>query len=187
MSAPTTHPVTPDRWDDLETLFGPKGAGGGCWCQLLRQRRRDWEAGKGAVNRERLRAAVEAGPPPGVLAYDGGAPVGWCSVAPRTALPGLATSRILKPVDDAPVWSITCFFLRKDRRRMGISVPLLEAAVALAAAQGGAVVEGYPIDPPDGAYTAAFAWTGFRRTFDAAGFVEVARRSPTRPIMRRGP
>lgn len=180
----TVHPMTPDRWDDLETLFGPKGASGGCWCMLWRLRKRDWKAGKGEANRAALRTHVETGPPPGVIAYIDDIPAGWCSIAPRGALPGLAASRILKPVDDWPVWSVTCFFIPRRQRRRGVSHALLRAAGDLARTCGASVLEGYPIDPKTEKYAPSFAWTGFHKTFVAAGFVEVARRSDTRPIMR---
>lgn len=178
------HPLTPDRWADLEDLFGPNGAGGGCWCMLWRVRRKDWEAGKGDGNRDALAGRVQAGPPPGVLAYRDGVAVGWCSAAPRAELPGLATSRVLAPVDDAPVWSVTCFFSRRGHRRQGLSVPLLHAAADLARSHGATILEGYPIDPTTPKYSASFAWNGFAGTFRAAGFQEVARRSETRPVMR---
>lgn len=192
-------PLTLARWADLEDRFGPRGASGGCWCMLWRLRRADWEAGRtapdgdpaGAPNRAALRGRVteEDRAPPGMLAYDGALAIGWCSIAPRTEFPSLANSRVLAPVDGAAVWSVSCFYLRAGRRRQGVSVPLLEAAVRLAAAHGAEIIEGYPIDPTRskarGAYGSGFAWTGFSRTFEAAGFQEAARRSDTRPIMRR--
>ncbi|MEO1328160.1 MAG: GNAT family N-acetyltransferase [Pseudomonadota bacterium] len=180
-----THPLTPERWPDLEDLFGARGASGGCWCMLWRLRKKDWTAGKGDANRDALRARVQTAPPPGVLGCLDGRAVGWCSVAPRAEFTGLAGSRILSPVDDRPVWSVTCFFFRAGFRRKGLSVPLLNAAADLARDHGAEIVEGYPIDPGEAKYAASFAWTGFRRTFEAAGFREVARRSEKRPIMRR--
>jgi GNAT superfamily N-acetyltransferase len=127
---------------------------------------------------------VNDGPPPGILGYLDGEPVGWCAVAPREAYPALARSRILQPLDDTPVWSVSCLFVRKDRRRKGLSVQLLRAAVEHVKAQGGTVVEGYPVEPKQANMPAAFAWTGLAAAFLAAGFREVARRSDTRPIMR---
>jgi len=177
-------PVTADRWNDLEALFGERGACGGCWCMAWRLPRRDWEAGKGETNRRALRAIVAAGHTPGVLAYRGNEPVGWCAVAPRHEYVSLAGSRILRPVDDTPVWSISCLFLRKDHRRVGLSSRLLRAAVDLAATKGAQVVEGYPVEPYRADAPAAFLWTGVPSAFLHAGFSEVARRSRTRPIMR---
>jgi len=177
-------PATADRWGDLVTLFGPRGACGGCWCMYWRRARREFEAGKGAGNRRALKRLVDGDSAPGLLAYRGGQPVGWCAVAPRQDYPVLARSRILKPVDDQPVWSITCLFVRRDQRRTGVSTQMLAAAVRYAFKRGADVVEGYPVEPRGGQTADAFAWTGLASAFRQAGFEEVARRSPTRPIMR---
>ena len=179
------HPVTADRWPDLERLFGPKGACGGCWCMLNRLSRREVEAGKGEANRLAMKALVESGQVPGLLAYDGDEPVGWCSVAPRKAFPGLARSRIMKPLDERPVWSVTCFFIRKTHRNRGLSVALLNAVCDHVRDQGGDLVEGYPVEPKKDRMADVFAWMGLAETFRSAGFTEVLRRSDTRPIMRR--
>jgi GNAT superfamily N-acetyltransferase len=179
------HPLTAGRWADLERLFGERGACGGCWCMVWRLPRKQWEAQKGAGNREALRALVEGGETPGLLGYQGGRPVGWCAVAPRPSYPALGRSRVLAPVDDEPVWSVSCLFVDKGHRRKGVSVRLLRAAVEFVRGRGGRVVEGYPVEPAQESAPAAFVWTGLASAFLAAGFVEVARRSPTRPIMRR--
>ena len=177
-------PVTDDRWPDLVRLFGPRGACAGCWCMYWKRSRRDYEAGKGAGNRRALHRIVKAGEMPGLLAYDGDEPIAWCALARRDTYPRLADSRILSPVDDQPVWSVTCLFVRRDYRRAGVTPALLRAAVEHVRRRGGRVVEGYPIDPGGGRIAAAFAWTGLASAFRRAGFREVARRSATRPIMR---
>ena len=133
-----------------------------------------------------MHALVAAGVVPGLLAYAHHKPIGWCAVAPRTDYPALARSRILKPVDALACWSIACLFIHKDHRQQGVSTRLLKAAADFAFARGAAILEGYPIDPPRGKkLPPAFAWTGLAGAFRAAGFTEVARRAPTRPIMRR--
>jgi GNAT superfamily N-acetyltransferase len=153
---------------------------------LWRLPRRQFEAQKGEGNRRAMQALVASGARPGLLAYRGQRPVGWCAVAPRTDYPALARSRILKPVDAAPCWSIACLFIHKAHRRQGVSIRLLEAAAAFARTNGAVILEGYPVEPPPGkALPAAFAWTGLASAFRTAGFVEAARRAPTRPIMRR--
>jgi len=149
-----------------------------------RRRRSEYERGKGAGNRGAFRRVVMSGSAPGVLAYDGRRPIAWCAVAPRADYPVLANSRVLKPVDEAPVWSVTCLFVHRDYRRSGVTVPLLRAAVDHVRRSGGGVAEGYPIDPKNGTIPAAFAWTGLASAFRQAGFTEIARRSATRPIMR---
>jgi GNAT superfamily N-acetyltransferase len=181
------HPLTLNRWPDLEALFGERGACGGCWCMTWRLPRSQFEQQKGAVNKHAFRALVAAGDVPGVLAYRDGLPIGWCAIAPRDEYPALGRSRILRPVDDAPVWSISCLFVARPFRRRGLSVRLIAAATDYARERGARVVEGYPIEPRGDAATMpdAFVWTGLAAAFRAAGFAEVARRSDTRPIMRR--
>jgi len=177
-------PLTADRWPDLVRLFGPRGACAGCWCMYWKRPRREYESGKGAGNRRALRKIVRDGQMPGLLAYDGDEPIAWCALARRDSYPRLKDSRILSPVDGQPVWSVTCLFVRRDYRRAGVTPALLRAAVDHVRLCGGRVVEGYPIDPKGGHIAAAFAWTGLASAFRKAGFREVARRSPTRPIMR---
>lgn len=178
------HPVTLDRWDDLEALFGDNGACEGCWCQYWRHPAADYEAGRGETNRRRLRERVETDDPPGLLAYDGEAPVGWCTVGPRDEFVRLEASRVLAPVDEAPVWSVPCFYVAPDARNRGVSIALLEAACKHVRECGGEVLEGYPVEP-DERQSPAFVWTGLAAAFEAAGFDEVARRSEKRPVMRR--
>lgn len=181
----TVRPVTPARWNDVEVLFGERGACAGCWCMYWRLPRSVWERQKGAANKRALEKLVAAGDPPGLLAYDGRVPVGWCALARRDDYPGLARSRVLKPVDEQPVWSVTCLFVARPYRRRGVSVRLLKAAADYVRGRGGRIVEGYPVEPRQGAMPDAFAWTGLASAFRKAGYREVARRSDTRPIMRK--
>jgi GNAT superfamily N-acetyltransferase len=177
------YPATPGRWPDIERLFGNRGACGGCWCMSWRKPKREFESDKGARNREALRAIVAAGPPPGVLAYSGSEPIGWCAVAPRSVYVRLASSRVLKPIDDAPVWSVSCLFVAKPYRRQGLSADLLRAAADFVKTQGGTIVEGYPAAPKD-YLPDAFVWTGLPGSFRAAGFRKTRGGSASRPIYR---
>lgn len=177
-------PLIAERWPDLETLFGKNGACGGCWCMVWRLPRKTFVAQKGDGNRIALKTIVENEEPPGILAYADRQPAGWCAVAPRETYSALERSRILAPVDDQPVWSISCFFIAKELRNNGLSVAMLSAAVDFVRERGGNLVEGYPIEPKTKSMPAAFAWTGLASAFRKAGFEELARRSPTRPIMR---
>ena len=178
------HPVTKKRWSDFETLFGEKGACGGCWCMLWRLTRQEFDQQKGEANRQAMQTIVSSGEIPGLLAYSEKQPVAWCSVAPRENFPALERSRVLKKIDDEPVWSISCFFIQKDFRKQGLSVRILEAVIGYVKKQGGKIVEGYPVEPKKGKTADVFAWTGLATFFKKAGFVECARRSETRPIMR---
>jgi GNAT superfamily N-acetyltransferase len=177
-------PVTPDRWNDLEKLFGERGACGGCWCMSWRKQRAEFVRDKGMANRASLHVLVKKGPPPGILAYDGETPVGWCAVAPRREYIRLANSRVLRPIDDAPVWSISCLFVTRPYRRRGVAVGLLTAAAGFVKRQGGIIVEGYPVLPTKGVLPDAFVWTGPLRAFLRAGFEEMPRWSESRPIVR---
>lgn len=177
------HPLTDDRWRDFAALFGKRGACGGCWCMWWRLTAKEYEASKGEKNRRKMRKIVTSGEVPGVIAYHNGDPVGWCAVAPRADYPRLSRSRILKPVDDRPVWSIVCLFVAKAYRGMGVSSALISAAVDFVRMKGGSTVEAYPVEPkkkmPD-----AFAFHGLAVSYLRAGFREVVRRSETRPVMR---
>jgi GNAT superfamily N-acetyltransferase len=177
-------PVTPKRWHDLETLFGPRGACGGCWCMFWRLNRSDFEKQKGLKNKEALRKIVVSGRTPGLLAYACGKPIGWCALGPRESFPVLERSRILAPIDQQSVWAVVCFYVAKPFRRKGVTRELLRAAAEYAARRGAKVLEGYPVAPKKSTMPDVFAWTGFASAFEKTGFHEVARRSPTRPIMR---
>ena len=184
MPKPAIHPLTPDRWADFEALFGKNGACTGCWCTWWRMGQSEWLATKGDGAKRTMRALVKKGPPPGLLAYANDEAVGWCALAPREDYPRLSRSKILAPVDDAPVWSVTCFFVRRDWRRQGVTVALLNEAARWVAKQGGRLLEGYPTDT-DKEQPAAFVFHGLFGAFRRAGFREVARRSKSRPIVRK--
>ena len=176
--------LTLKEWGDFEDLFGKRGACGGCWCMWFRLTHKEFEARKGDANKRAMKALVRSGAVPGILAYYEGKPVGWCSVAPRKEYTRLETSRILKPVDDKPVWSIVCLFVAKRYRRTGVSTQLLRAAVDHVRKRGGKIVEGYPVEPKKKKTPDAFAFHGLASAFLETGFKEVARRSEHRPIMR---
>jgi len=177
-------PLTSDRWDDFTQLFGERGACGGCWCMWMRLTRSVFEQQKGELNKNAIKEFVDSGNIPGLLAYQNDEPIGWISVAPREEFSVLQRSRILKPLDDKPVWSVACFFIDKKYRNQGLSVRLLHAAIEYVKQEGGEIVEGYPVEPKKDRMPAAFAWTGLASAFLAAGFSEKVRRSETRPIMR---
>ena len=177
------HPLTQKLWRDFELLFGKNGACGGCWCMYWKLRGKEFSDNTGNTTRQMQKAVVDSKIVPGLLAYSDGYPVGWIAVEPRSAYPKLAHSRTLKPVDDQEVWSITCFFVEKKNRRKGITVELLKAVVDYVKTQGGIIVEGYPVDASQN-QADAFIYTGTASAFKQAGFKEVARNSPTRPIFR---
>jgi GNAT superfamily N-acetyltransferase len=167
----------------MVALFGERGACAGCWCMWWRGARADYNKNQGAGNKRRMKRLIDSGVVPGILAYSGGEPVGWCSVGPRESYDALGRSRVLKPIDDKPVWSIVCFFVAKGFRRKGLSVRLIKAAVKYARSRGAKIVEGYPVVPKAG-YPDAWAYPGFVSAFKSAGFSVAKRRSKARPIMR---
>lgn len=185
-------PLTASRWPDFEKLMGPRGGMGGCWCMWWRLPRKRYETQKGSRNKSAMRRIVKAGPPPGVLAYAGREAVGWCALAPRQDYVALENSRVLAPPDTTdtaqPVWSVVCFYIAKSWRRKGVSTALLRGAAEFARKRGARILEGYPVDPQPGKVASMLPWayTGLPQTFQRAGFGEIARRSPTRPIMRKG-
>jgi len=180
----TWKPLTPETWADFEMLAGDKGLCAGCWCMYWRSRNKDYEAAKGEGNRSKMKARVEAGEQPGIIAYLKDEPIAWCSVAPREYFIRLETSRVLAPVDNTPVWSLTCLFVRRKYRRSGISKFLIQSACEFARGQGANIIEAYPIIPKKDKVPDAFSWTGFATVFKDLGFIAVEQRSETRPIMR---
>lgn len=189
-------PATPDRWDDLTTVFGTRGDPARCWCQWFRVRSSGWQAGTPAANREALRAELAAvgpqQPPPGVIAYLDGEPRGWCAIGPRTGYPRLVASPRVGPrvlagddLEDDGVWSVTCFGVPVGRRRQGLGKPLLQGALRMAKSHGARVVEGYPVDVGEkGSTSSANLYHGTLSMFVDAGFREVARPAAARPLVR---
>jgi GNAT superfamily N-acetyltransferase len=135
----------------------------------------------GEENKAAFREVVRRGPPPGLLAFDGDTAVGWCQLTPRDALPWLDRSWRLKRVDKMPVWSLSCFYVRKSYRQQGVTSALIAAAVDAARSAGAPALEAYPLDAN---LTPSTSHTGYASTFARAGFKIVARHVPPRPIMR---
>ena len=179
------HPLTSDRWDDLTALFGGRGAYSDCWCMWWRVPNKEFMANRGEGNRCALQALVAGGTVPGLLAYAGGQPVGWISLGPRAGYGRFAATRspTYQPVDDEPVWSIVCFYIDARYRRRGVARALLAAAIAYARAQGAHILEAYP-NSVAGKANSNSIYMGTESMFAAAGFAEVARRRPDRPVMR---
>jgi GNAT superfamily N-acetyltransferase len=177
-------PLTPERWEDLETVFGASGGTDGCWCMWFRQTSDEYRAGRGEANRSAFEAIVRAGTVPGLLAYVDGQPAAWCAVQPREHLKRLSRSRVTKSPDGAGAWAIVCFVTRPEFRGRGLNRALVDAAVAFAAEHSATLVEAFPVDAA-GRVAAASGYHGFASTFREAGFEEVARRTANRPYMRR--
>jgi GNAT superfamily N-acetyltransferase len=149
-----------------------------------RLRRKEYDESRGVGTKRKMKSLVNGGNIPGLLTYDNKKTIGWYSVAPREDFPVLENSKVLKRVDSKPVWSVVCFFINKEYRKKGLSVELLNAAKNYVKNNKGKIIEGYPVEPKTGKTADVFAWTGLSSAFKKAGFIEVARRSETRPIMR---
>lgn len=182
-------PLTPGRWSDLETVFGAAGCSvaRGCWCMCYRRSGSRGGIPEGTThaqaNRADLKALVDTGRPPGLIGYDGKVPVGWISLGPREEFLKLRRSPVMKAVDETPVWSIVCFVVPSRYRGQGVAHAMLAGAMDYARRRGARVLEAYPVDAARRTHDDAM-WFGAKSMFDAAGFVEVIRRRPRRPIVR---
>jgi len=180
-------PLTPATWADLEALFALPGGSivRGCWCMFYRRTGKVSVSGAaGEENKRQLCELVEDGVQPGLVGYLDGAPVGWISLGPREDYLKLRRSPVMKPVDDAEVWSVVCTYVAKAHRGKGLQHRLLGAAIDYARDQGVRLLEAYPVDKPQRSHD-DFMFFGSRSLYERAGFSEVVRRSPTRVVMRR--
>jgi GNAT superfamily N-acetyltransferase len=187
-SAFDTKPLAPDTWSDLEELFALPGGSivRGCWCMFYRKTGQvSVSAAAGVTNKEQFCSLVEAGVEPGLVGYLDGEPVGWISLGPREDYLKLRRSSIMKPVDDAEVWSVVCTYVAKPHRGLGLQHKLLAGAMDWARDHGVRLLEAYPVDKPMRSHD-DFMFFGSRSLYERAGFREVVRRSPTRVVMRRG-
>ena len=185
----TIEPATSDRFDDVEHTFDNGGDGRGCQCQWWMLRSTEFSKTSQEQRRDLLKQEMTAGPPPGLIAYVDGVAAGWVRVGPRTRQVRLARTRLIsgateEPLDDESVWAVSCFVIRREYRGAGLSAQLLDAAVAFAREQGARVIEGYPVDPHVGEKKPSNdLFHGVISTFRDAGFREVARPKPDRPVV----
>ena len=185
----TIAPVTGGLWPDFEDLFGKQGACYGCWCTHFRlppavRRENDRER-----NKDHIKARIEAGPPPGLLAFEDGKAIGWMQIGPRADVPEWNNagrgSAPLDPADsqDAGVWAISCFFIRLKARGQGITHRLVEGGIAFARENDARLVEACPMDLSKDSRSIGL-YVGSSRVFEKAGFERVVERKAGRPLMR---
>jgi GNAT superfamily N-acetyltransferase len=177
-------PLTPERWADFEELFGSHGAYGGCWCMWWRLSRREFERNQGQGNRSAMKAIVDSGEVPGILGFAQGRAVAWCSVAPREQFASLERSRVMKRLDDQPVWSIVCLYVDKRSRGKGVAEQAIQAAIEHARGKGARVIEAYPTVPREGQLPPVSSFMGVPSMYERSGFVKCAQPSRSRLVMR---
>ena len=169
------HPATPDRWSDLESLFGTSGADDGCWCMTWRQTESQLANAIPEHNRALFKGQIDSGVSPGLLAYMGETAVGWCGVSPRASFVRLEGHRYFQnPTTDKAIWTIICLFVSKQARKQGVASGLLNAAVKYAIANGAQAIEAYPVNSHGKPLTAKEAFPGTVPMFLKAGFKEIA-------------
>lgn len=178
-------PLTSDRWADLETLFGKQGAVGGCWCMWWRLDGRTFSANAGEANKTAFKTIVDQGQQPGLLGYLDDVAVGWISLAPRSEYNARFNSRspVFKPLDDLPVWSILCFYVKPEFRNQAIARQMLSLTVDYARAQGIEWLEAVPLEISSSKKPNAL-YVGTVSMFEDAGFVRAGYRRQDRPFMR---
>lgn len=178
--------LTRRTWADFEQVMGANGGARGCWCMHWRGSFAEWEKGRGDGNRSQMHQRALADPPPGLVCYLNDEPVGWVAVGDRSEYPRMQRSAVMRPVDDAAAWVISCLYVSAPHRRSRLHIPMIHAACEFAAGYDLRAVDAYPVDPPEGKRVGADnAMTGIASAFRAAGFTELARPKPDRPLMRR--
>jgi GNAT superfamily N-acetyltransferase len=181
----TFEPLNRSNWLKFTELFGPRGACGNCWCMYYRLSKDEFQEGKaGDGNKEALKDLVWKNRPTGLLAFYEEQAIAWCAFAPREDFTKLERSRVHKRIDQQPVWSIPCFFIHKDFRRLGVSVRLLQAVIRYAGQQHIGIIEAYPTIPTKVPLPDSFAWIGLYSSFEKAGFKIADRTSKNRPMVR---
>jgi GNAT superfamily N-acetyltransferase len=177
-------PLNSSNFGDFEFLFNEKNACEGCWCMYWRLHADEFEESKGENNRQKMKAMVEAGEIPGVIAYNDNEPVAWCSFGDRDSFPRFSRAYEIQMIKDEEAWIISCLFVRRDWRRSGVKRALLSYLVDYCAEKGGKVLDGFPCDSTFSKYPDAFAWTGITKAYEAVGFVQITGTLEKRPIMR---
>lgn len=181
----TFEPLTKENWGKFMQLFGNKGACGNCWCMYYRLKKQDYQEGKqDDGNKNAMKELVWSNQPTGILGFYEGQPIAWCAFAPREDFLKLENSRVHKRIDEQQVWSIPCFFIDKNFRKLGVSVELLKGVIEYARKAGIKIIEAYPTIPTQEKLPDSFAWIGLHTSFEKAGFKIVDRTSRNRPMVR---
>ena len=160
------------RFEDASSVLRPReNVERACWCLTYRL---SPTALAGVSRPEAMRELCAHDPAPGLIAYSGGEPVGWCGVGPRAAYHRLVHSRTIQKVDELPAWSVVCFVVKAGHRGAGIASRLLEEAIEFARRSGAQAIEGYPVESQGGRVSASLAFPGSTNLFERAGFTRIA-------------
>jgi len=182
-------PLTADQWDDFEKVMGPNGGFCGCWCMYWRLPRSEFDGPARKTLKTRFRKLVRQGPPPGLIAYRSGDPVGWVQAGPRSQTPNWNGARRLSaPIaasdaEDPDCWAISCFVVPRHERGKGVATALLDGAIAHAKTRKARVIDACPVDVSEAANPASI-YHGIASMFEKVGFKEILRRRDNRPLMR---
>ena len=176
--------LTPVTWKKFETVMGEKGGCGNCWCMYFRLSYKDFQENKPHGNKKMMKKLVNKGLPQGLIASINDEPVGWIAIAPREDYLKLENARVFKRMDDKPVWSITCFFIKKQFRHMGLSKQLIKGAIEFAKKKKIKTLEAYPAIPYAEKVPHPFLWVGVLSSFLKNGFKIVQQNSKSRAMVR---
>lgn len=184
----TTEVATTARWDDVQHALTGGGDGASCQCIWPVLSNKDWNETTTPQRTEMLRAEIDEGPPPGIVAYVDGKAAGWIRIGPRTKQARVPRTRIIaaastEPFDDDSVWAVTCFVVRREHRGSGLNLELLRAAVDYARESGARLIEGYPVDTGGTKQRTNDLFHGIVSTFLAAGFTETTELKPGRSLV----
>lgn len=176
--------LTSRNWKQFEELMGEKGGCGHCWCMNFRIPTKEFQENKPDGNKKLMKLLVDKNKPVGLIAFLDKQPVGWLALAPREDYMKIENSRVFKRIDDKPVWSISCFFIKKEYRHKGLSGQLIKGAVEFAKRKKIKILESYPAIPYSKNVPHPFLWVGVLSSFIKNGFTIVQQQSKSRAMVR---
>ena len=177
-------PLMADNWGLFEDVMGEKGGCGGCWCMYFRMSSTEFRNGKYEGHKGRMHEIVKAGKPTGLIATLNEEAVGWIAVAPREDYRRIENSRVFRRLDDKAVWSVTCFFIKKEFRNKGLSEQMIKGLIDYAKKKKIKTLEAYPAIPYSDKVPAPFLWVGILSAFTKSGFQIIQQNGKSRAMVR---
>lgn len=169
-------PIDTESWSDFEMLMESKGSPHNCWCTAWIDIEKKNKKPEKSEKKASIKKRIKNGTPIGLLAYSNNEPIGWCAVAPREAYKPLGGDETKDQV-----WSVVCFFIKRDFRGQSLTNLLLEEAIEYAKNHGAKYIEGYPVAPDSPSYR----FMGFKSTFKKANFKFIKNAGSRRNVMLR--